>query len=85
MNNAWPARLSPKAQAERDSLPDHARVMLRDVLELASRDPWGWPAWDRSDLEGEDVRGAAIGQLTVTYGINRPAGRLYVIDIVWLG
>ncbi|MEU6112948.1 hypothetical protein ABZ840_00020 [Streptomyces sp. NPDC047117] len=59
--------------------------MLRDVLELASRGPRGRPAWDRSDPEGEDLRGAAIGRLTVTYWINRPVGRLYVIDITWLG
>lgn len=59
--------------------------MLRDVLDIASREPWGWPPWDRSDPEGEDLRAAAIGQLTVFYSINRHAGHLYVIDIVWLG
>ncbi|MEU3341952.1 hypothetical protein [Streptomyces sp. NPDC006668] len=42
-----------------------------------------WPA-RLSPIEGEDVRAAAVGQLTAVYWINCPAGRLYVIDIVWL-
>ncbi|MGW3944407.1 hypothetical protein [Streptomyces phaeochromogenes] len=70
----WPARLSPKALAVLDELPDRARAMLRDVMDIAGRDP-----------EGEDVRAAAVGHLTAVYWINRPAGRLYIIDIIWLG
>ncbi|MER5927744.1 MULTISPECIES: hypothetical protein [Streptomyces] len=66
-------------------LPEHAREMLRDVMDIAGRDPWSFPPFDSRDIEGEDVRGAAVGQLTAVYWINRPAGRLYVIDIVWLG
>jgi hypothetical protein len=31
------------------------------------------------------VRSASVGQLTAVYWTNRTAGRLYVIDIVWLG
>ncbi|MET8137998.1 hypothetical protein ABZ153_33360 [Streptomyces sp. NPDC006290] len=81
----WPARLSPKALAVLQDLPEHAREMLRDVMDIAGRDPWSFPPFDSRDIEGEDVRGAAVGQLTAVYWINRPAGRLYIIDIVWLG
>ncbi|MFI6495518.1 hypothetical protein [Streptomyces sp. NPDC050564] len=81
----WPARLSPKALAVLDHLPEHARAMLRDVMDIAGRDPWSFPPFDSRDPEGEDVRAAAVGHLTAVYWINRPAGRLYVIDIVWLG
>ncbi|MFG2888424.1 hypothetical protein [Streptomyces sp. NPDC048248] len=81
----WQARLSPQALTALDSLPGHAREMLRDVLDIAARDPWSFPAFDSRDPEGEDVRAASVGQLTGVYWINRPAGRLYVIDIVWLG
>ncbi|MFI9585902.1 hypothetical protein ACIHCQ_29590 [Streptomyces sp. NPDC052236] len=82
---AWQARLSPQALTALSSLPEHAREMLRDVLDIASRDPWSFPAFNSRDPEGEDVRAASVGQLTTVYWINRPAGRLYVIDIVWLG
>ncbi|GAA2803625.1 hypothetical protein GCM10010505_32790 [Kitasatospora aburaviensis] len=81
----WPARLSPQAAKVLAALPPHARETVRDVLDIASRTPWGWPAWDTTDPEGEDLRTAAIGALTVVYLVNRLAGRLYVIDIVWLG
>ncbi|MER5466634.1 hypothetical protein ABT010_39635 [Streptomyces sp. NPDC002668] len=82
---AWQARLSPQALTALAEVPEHAREMLRDVLDIASRDPWSFPAWNSRDPEGEDVRAASVGQLTAVYWINRPAGRLYVIDIVWLG
>ncbi|WCD84441.1 hypothetical protein KPP03845_100764 [Streptomyces xanthophaeus] len=59
--------------------------MLRDVLDIAAHDPWSFPAFDSRDPEGEDVRSASVGQLSTVYWINRPAGRLYVIGIVWLG
>ncbi|MFF3312818.1 hypothetical protein [Streptomyces sp. NPDC002952] len=36
----WPARLSPQAAGTVKDLPDHAREMLRDVLDIAGRDPW---------------------------------------------
>ncbi|MEU3787533.1 MULTISPECIES: hypothetical protein [Streptomyces] len=81
----WPARLSPQAAGTAKELPDHAREMLRDVLDIAGRDPWSFPPFNSRDPEGEDVRSAAVGQLTAVYWINRPAGRLYVVDIVWLG
>lgn len=60
----WPARLSPKALAVLDALPDHAREMLRDVLDIAGRDPWSFPPFNSRDSEGEDVRSASVGQLT---------------------
>ncbi|MFJ9481744.1 hypothetical protein ACIRRI_43300 [Streptomyces mirabilis] len=53
--------------------------MLRDVMDIAGRDPWSFPPFDSRGIEGEDVRSAAVGQLTAVYWINRPAGRLYVI------
>ncbi len=81
----WPARLSPKVLAVLDDLPEHARATLRDVMDIAGRDPWSFPPFDSRDPEGEDVHSAAVGQLTAVYWINRPAGRLYVIHIVWLG
>ncbi|GAA5064727.1 hypothetical protein [Streptomyces similanensis] len=81
----WPARLSPGALAVVQELPEHAKEMVRDVLDIAGHDPWSFAAFDSRDPEGEDVRSASVGQLTVVYWINRPAGRLYVLDIVWLG
>ncbi|MEU2287894.1 hypothetical protein ABZ614_39325 [Streptomyces sp. NPDC013178] len=81
----WPARLSPQASKVLAELPPHAAEMLRDVLDIASRDPWTWPPFDARDPEGEDVRAAAVGQLTAVYWVNRAAARLYVVDIVWLG
>ncbi|MEU8435244.1 hypothetical protein AB0F18_20440 [Streptomyces sp. NPDC029216] len=83
--SAWPARLSPQAAKVLTALPEHAVEILRDVLDIASRDPWSFPAFDSRDPEGEDVRSAFVGQLTAVYFINRAGGRLYVIDIVWLG
>ncbi|MBB4710166.1 hypothetical protein [Streptomyces luteogriseus] len=55
------------------------------MLDIAGRDPWSFPPFDARDPEGEDVRSASVGQITAVSWINRPAGRLYVIDIVWLG
>ncbi|MFF5494489.1 hypothetical protein [Streptomyces aquilus] len=81
----WPARLSPQAAGTAKELPEHAREMLRDVLDIAGRDPWSFPPFNTRDPEGEDIRSASVGQLTAVYWINRPAGRLYVVDIVWLG
>ena len=37
------------------------------------------------DPEGEDVRAASIGQLSVVYVINRLTRRLSVLDIIWIG
>jgi hypothetical protein len=59
--------------------------MVRDVLEIAVRSPWGWPQWNAGDPEGEGVRAASIGQLSVVYVINRRTRRLSVLDIIWVG
>jgi hypothetical protein len=40
---------------------------------------------DAGDIEGDDVRAAAVGLLTAVYWINRSAGRLYLVSVVWLG
>ncbi|MBP5888824.1 hypothetical protein [Streptomyces scabiei] len=81
----WPARLSPQAARTAKELPDHAREILKDVLNIADHDPCSFPPFNSRDPEVEDVRSASAGQLTAVYWINRPAGRLYVVDIVWLG
>lgn len=81
----WSARLSPQATKTLAELPEHATEMLRDVLDIAGRDPWTWPPLDAGDMEGEDVRAAAVGSLTVVYWVNRGRGGLYVVSIVWLG
>ncbi|MER6456528.1 hypothetical protein ABT270_28585 [Streptomyces sp900105245] len=59
--------------------------MVRDVLDIAVRSPWGWPQWNTGDPEGEDVRSASVGQLSVVYVINRLTRHLAVLDVVWLG
>ena len=66
-------------------LPDHACGVLRGILDIAGRDSWSFPPFNTRDPEGEDVRSAGVGQFTAVYWINRPAGRLYVVDIVWIG
>lgn len=78
-------RLSPHAAKVLSTLPDHAREMVRDVLDLAVRSPWGWPQWDTGDPEGDDVRAASVGQLSVVYVINRLTRHLAVLDIIWIG
>lgn len=85
MSQAWPARLSPNASKTLAALETPVQEMVRDVLDIASRQPWGWPQWDQTDLEGGDLRSAAVGPLTVVYFINRPHEHLYVLDIVWAG
>ncbi|MFJ9855772.1 hypothetical protein [Streptomyces sp. NPDC101150] len=65
-------------------LPEHATETVRDVLDIATRTPWSWPQWNAGDAEGEDVRAASIGRLSVIYFINRPLRHLSVLDIVWL-
>ncbi|MFG2425165.1 hypothetical protein ACGFWD_39920 [Streptomyces sp. NPDC048448] len=81
----WGVRLSAQAAKVLAELPESATEMVRDVLDLAVRTPWGWPQWNAGDPEGEDVRAASIGQLSVVYFINRQLRHLSVLDIVWLG
>ena len=84
-DDTWRVRLSPQASKTLSELPDHAVQMVRDVLDLARRAPWGFPVWNPADAEGEDLRAAAVGQLTVVYWINQPTLTLGVLDIVWIG
>ncbi|MFF1779972.1 hypothetical protein [Streptomyces virginiae] len=81
----WVVRLSPQAAKTLTELPAPARETVRDVLDIAVRSPWGWPQWNASDPEGEDVRAASVGQLSVVYVANRLTRRLSVLGIVWLG
>ena len=83
---SWPVLLSPPPAGTVGELPDHAREMLRDVLDIAGRDPWFFPPFrpPRPRRRGSPLS-AAVGHLTAVYWINRPAGRLYVLDIIWLG
>lgn len=81
----WAVRLSPQAAKTITELPETAREMVRDVLDIAVRSPWGWPQWNIGDPEGEDVRAASVGQLSVVYAVNRLTRRLSVLGIVWLG
>ncbi|MFI5672781.1 hypothetical protein [Streptomyces sp. NPDC051704] len=81
----WAVRLSPQAAKTIADLPAPARETVRDVLDIAVRSPWGWPQWNAADPEGEDVRAASVGQLSVVYVANRLTRRLSVLGIVWLG
>ncbi|WP_329537346.1 hypothetical protein OG568_53880 (plasmid) [Streptomyces sp. NBC_01450] len=78
-------RLSPPAAKVLAGLPEHAEQMVWDVLDAATGNPWGFPQWDAGDPEGEDVRVASVGQLSVIFFANRALRRLSVLDIVWLG
>jgi hypothetical protein len=82
---AWPARLSPNASKYLAAQTPEVQEVVRDVLDIASRQPWGWPQWDPTDPEGEDLRAAGVGPLTVVYWINRSHEHLYVLDIAWAG
>ncbi|MEU5314438.1 hypothetical protein [Streptomyces sp. NPDC021562] len=81
----YAVRLSPAAAKVLATLPEHAEQTVWDVLDAAAGNPWGFPQWDPSDPEGEDVRIASVGQLSVIYFANRTLHRLSVLDIVWLG
>jgi hypothetical protein len=81
----YAVRLSPPAAKVLDALPEHAEQMVWDVLDAAATNPWGFPQWDAGDPEGEDVRIASVGQLSVIFFANRAMRHLSVLDIVWLG
>lgn len=83
MTPAWPARLSPNASKYLAGHQPEGREMVCDVLDIASRQPWGRPQLDPTDPEGEPLPAAGVGTLTVVYWINRPHEPLYVLDIVW--
>ncbi|MFC8349581.1 hypothetical protein [Streptomyces sp. NPDC057280] len=81
----YAVRLSAQAAKVLAALPERAEQMAWDVLDAAAGNPWGFPQWDASDPEGEDIRIASIGQLSVIYFTNRVLHHLSVLDIVWLG
>ncbi|WP_329332671.1 hypothetical protein OG252_51985 [Streptomyces sp. NBC_01352] len=80
----YAVRFSPPAAKVLDALPEDVEDTVWDVLDAAG-DPWGFQQWNAEDPEGEDVRYASVGQLSLTYWINRPLRRLTVLNIVWLG
>ncbi|MFF4557912.1 hypothetical protein [Streptomyces sp. NPDC001422] len=81
----YAVRVSAPAAKVLDALPEHAVDTVWDILTAAAADPWSFRQFDTDDDEGEDVRYAAVGQLSVTFWINRPLRRLTVLNIVWLG
>ncbi|MBP5880740.1 hypothetical protein QA995_42920 [Streptomyces scabiei] len=81
----YAVRISAPAAKVLDTLPEHVEDTVWDVLDAAAGDPWGFGQWNAEDPEGEDVRYAAVGQLSLTYWVNRPLRRLTVLNIVWLG
>lgn len=81
----YAVRFSTPAAKVLDTLPEHAEDTVWDVLDAAAADPWGFLQWNADDPEGEDVRYASVGQLSLTYWVNRPLRRLTVLNIVWLG
>ncbi|MFE7759576.1 hypothetical protein [Streptomyces sp. NPDC057429] len=81
----YAVRISAQAAKVLAKLPDHAEETVWDVLDAAAADPWGFTQWDADDPEGEDVRIASVGQLSVIFFANRALHHLSVLDIVWLG
>ncbi|MFD3557039.1 hypothetical protein ACFWWA_33785 [Streptomyces goshikiensis] len=81
----YAVRLSTPAANVLGELPEHAEEMVWDLLDAAAADPWGFRQWDPDDPEGEDVRIASAGQLSVVYFANRPLRHLSVLDVVWFG
>ncbi|MDX3370119.1 hypothetical protein PV387_29530 [Streptomyces sp. ME02-6987-2C] len=81
----YAVRFSAQAAKALDTLPEHVEDMVWDVLDAAAGDPWGFRQWNTEDPEGEDVRHASVGQLSLTYWVNRPLRRLSVLTITWLG
>ncbi|MFF6787458.1 hypothetical protein ACFY9C_00055 [Streptomyces filamentosus] len=81
----YAVRLSAQAAKVLDILPEHAEETAWDLLDAAAGAPWGYSQWDTGDPEGEDVRIASAGRLSVIYFANRTLRHLSVLDIVWLG
>ncbi|MFE5513063.1 hypothetical protein ACFQ9J_21260 [Streptomyces sp. NPDC056529] len=81
----YAVRFSAPAAKVLDILPEHVEVTVWNVLGAAAGDPWGFRQWDENNSEGEDVRHASVGQLSLTYWVNRPLRRLSVLTITWLG
>lgn len=85
MSAPYAIRVAAAAAKVLDALPEHAADTVWDILTAAAADPFGFRQFDIDDDEGEDVRYAAVGQLSVTFWINRPRNSLTVLNIVWLG
>ncbi|MFI5805008.1 hypothetical protein [Streptomyces sp. NPDC051561] len=81
----YAVRFSPAAAKTLDTVPEHAEDTVWDILDGAAAAPWGFRQWNVEDPEGDDVRYASVGQLSLTYWVNRPLRRLTVLNIVWLG
>jgi hypothetical protein len=81
----YAVRLSAQAAKVLAALPEELEQMAWDLLDAAAGAPWGYPQWDTSDPEGEDIRIASVGQLSVVFFANRALRHLSVLDIVWLG
>ncbi|WP_103529061.1 hypothetical protein [Streptomyces sp. SM12] len=81
----YAVRISAPAAKVLDTLPEHAEDTAWDVLDAAAADPWGFRQFNTDDPEGKDVRHATVGQLSLTYWVNRPLRRLSVLTITWLG
>lgn len=85
MSQPYAIRISAQAAKVLSVLPDHAEETVWDVLDAAAANPWGFTQWDADDPEGEDIRIASVGQLSVIFFANRTLRHLSVLDIVWLG
>ncbi|MEU5824906.1 hypothetical protein [Streptomyces sp. NPDC047803] len=81
----YAVRFSTPAAKVLDTLPEHVEDTVWDILDAATDDPWGFQQWNTDDPEGVDVRHASVGQLSLTYWVNRPLRRLSVLTITWLG
>lgn len=82
---SYAIRFSTSAAKVLGTLPEHAEETAWDILDAAAADPWGFPRWNPDDPEGQDVRLASAGRLSLTHWINRPLRRLSVVNILWLG
>ncbi|MFJ9343012.1 hypothetical protein ACIRP0_27500 [Streptomyces sp. NPDC101733] len=81
----YAVRFSAPAAKVLDTLPEHVEDTVWNVLDAAAADPWGFGQFNADDPEGEDVRYASVGRLSLTYWVNRPRRRVTVLNIVWLG
>jgi hypothetical protein len=80
----YAVRFSAPAAKVLATLSEYVEDTVWDVLDAAA-DPWGFGQWNADDPEGDDVRYASVGQLSLTYWVNRPLHRLSVLNITWLG
>ncbi|MFE9629009.1 hypothetical protein [Streptomyces sp. NPDC006527] len=76
-------RFSASAAKVLTTFPEHAEDTVWDVLD-ATADLWGFRQLNADDPEGEDVRHATVGQLSLTCWVNRPLRRLSVLTITCL-